>query len=167
MSCGEILAGEIEWAVLLKTEFHLESAYDYSSTPCEVLLLIQFCRNGYISITVMYSCHCFLLLHIYSRTQSIMTLTNMISISGFCPGGGNTWEKEDSSFLKNFFIRYFPYLHFKCYPLSTSLSKNPLPLPLPHSSCSGTHLLPLPDPDILLHWGIKPSQGSLLSLMTD
>ena len=43
------------------------------------------------------------------------------------------------------FIRYFLYLHFKCYPESS------LYPPLP---CSPTHLLPLLGPGIPLYWGI-------------
>jgi len=70
---------------------------------------------------------------------------------------------------KSFFIGYFLYLHFKCYPLSS-----PPPLKSPHPSpyfYEGvpplTHPLPSPRPCIPLHWGIEPSQdqGPFLSLM--
>jgi hypothetical protein len=71
--------------------------------------------------------------------------------------------------FSNFFIRYFVYLHFKCYPLSWF---TPLPWKLtshPPTLCSPTHLLPLPCSGIPLHWGIEPSQDQrpLLPLMTD
>jgi hypothetical protein len=60
------------------------------------------------------------------------------------------------------FIRYFLYLHFKCYTLSWF----PLWKPLIPSPCSSTH--PLPCPGIPLNWCIEPSQdqGPLLPLMT-
>jgi hypothetical protein len=47
------------------------------------------------------------------------------------------------SFL--FFIRYFLYIHLKCY------IKVPYTLPTP---CSPTHPLPLLGPDVPLYWGI-------------
>ena len=61
-----------------------------------------------------------------------------------------------------FFIRYFLYLHVKCYPLSGfALQTHPPPLtPLPShpSPCSPTQPVPLPGSGIPLHWGIKPLQ---------
>jgi hypothetical protein len=63
-----------------------------------------------------------------------------------------------------FFIRYFPHLHFKCYPpFLVSSPKVPYTLPLP---CSPTHPLWLPGPGIPLYWGIWSSQdqGPLLPL---
>ena len=66
-----------------------------------------------------------------------------------------------------FFIRYFLYLHFKCYSLSWfPLWKTPIPSPFPM-------LTNPPSPDSLcwhpLHWGFEPSQdqGPLLSLMSN
>ena len=47
-------------------------------------------------------------------------------------------------FLKSIFIRYFPHLHFQCYPESP-------PYPPPQSP---THPLPLFGPGIPLYWGI-------------
>jgi hypothetical protein len=44
----------------------------------------------------------------------------------------------------NISIRYFPHLHFQCYP------KCP-PYPTPHSP---THPLPLFGPGVPLYWGI-------------
>ena len=66
-----------------------------------------------------------------------------------------------------FFIRYFLYLHFKCYHLSWFPSENPLSPP--PSPCSPTNPLPLPGPGIPLCWGIEPSQEQrhLLPLMTN
>jgi hypothetical protein len=52
-------------------------------------------------------------------------------------------------FLRNFFIRHFLHLHFKCYPQS--------PLYSP-PSCSQIHLLLLPGPGIPLYWVIWSSQ---------
>ena len=50
-----------------------------------------------------------------------------------------TW-KPLIFFLFLFFIRYFPYLHFKCYPLSSFPLRK---LPISSSSpCSPTHPLP-------------------------
>ena len=58
-------------------------------------------------------------------------------------------------FFENF-IRYFLYLHFKCYPLSLFPLQNPQsPCPSP---CSATHPLLLPCPGIPLHWYNEPSQ---------
>jgi hypothetical protein len=70
-------------------------------------------------------------------------------------------------FVCLFIIRYFLYLHFKCYPLSSFLLQNPL-FPSPYT-CLPTHPLPVPCPGIPLHWGIKPSQvqGTLLPLMSN
>jgi hypothetical protein len=48
------------------------------------------------------------------------------------------------SFLFFFLIRYFPRLHFQCYP------KGP-PYPPPQSP---THPLPLFGPGVPLYWGI-------------
>ena len=59
-----------------------------------------------------------------------------------------TLFKNTFSFLfYSFFIRYFLYLHFKCYPESSLYP----PLPPP---CSPTHPLPLLGPGIPLYWGI-------------
>jgi hypothetical protein len=62
-----------------------------------------------------------------------------------------------------FFIGYFIYLHFKCYPLSHfPLWKSCVPslLPLILWGCFPlTHILPPHHGGILLHWGIKSSQG--------
>ena len=68
-----------------------------------------------------------------------------------------------------FFIKYFLYLDFKCYPLSWSPSESLLPLSPSPSPCSPTHPLPLPGPGIPLYWVIEPSQdqGPLLPLMTN
>jgi hypothetical protein len=46
----------------------------------------------------------------------------------------------------NFFIRYFPHLHFQCYPKSPPYPPPPTPLP--------THPLPLFGPGVPLYWGI-------------
>jgi hypothetical protein len=70
-------------------------------------------------------------------------------------------------------VRYFLYLHFQCYPLSSFPSENPLSHLL--SSCFyedvtlPIHPLLLPLPGIPLHWGIKPSQdqGLLQPLMSN
>jgi hypothetical protein len=61
-----------------------------------------------------------------------------------------------------FFIGYFIYLNFKCYPLSSfPLSKSPIPSP-PHLLLEGapplTHPLPTHLPSIPLHWGIEPPE---------
>jgi hypothetical protein len=47
-------------------------------------------------------------------------------------------------FFFSFFIRYFPHLHFQCYPKSP-----PYPTPQPP-----THPLPLFGPGVPLYWGI-------------
>jgi hypothetical protein len=73
--------------------------------------------------------------------------------------------KRQNQFI--YFIRYFLYLHFKCYPLSYfPLQKYPILSPSP---CSPTHLLLLPGPGNPLYWDIEPAQdqGPLLPLMTD
>jgi hypothetical protein len=74
-----------------------------------------------------------------------------------------------SIFFSFFFIGYFLYLHFKCFPLSwvPPESLYSIPLPLLLGRCSPTCQLPPPHPGIFLHWGIKPSQdqGLLLWLM--
>jgi hypothetical protein len=64
-----------------------------------------------------------------------------------------------------FFITYFLYLHFKCYPFSWFPLQNPLiPFPLPLITNPPT---PVSCSSIPLHWGIEPSQdqGPLLSLI--
>jgi hypothetical protein len=71
------------------------------------------------------------------------------------------------AFLFLFFITYFLYLHFKCYPLSLfPLQKSPIPSLLPLLPYPPT---PIPGPGIPLYWGIEPSQdlGPLLPLMID
>jgi hypothetical protein len=66
-------------------------------------------------------------------------------------------EKEVIKQMPEFFIGYFLYFHFKCYPLSCfPLQKHPPPIPSP-SPCSPTHPLLIPGPGILPHWGIEPS----------
>jgi hypothetical protein len=74
-------------------------------------------------------------------------------------------------FTSNFFIGYFIYLHFKCYPLSQFPSQK---IHIPPTSSYFyenvpllTHPLSPPQPHIPLHWGIEPSQdqGPLLPLM--
>ena len=62
-----------------------------------------------------------------------------------------SWKKSFNAenricilFLNCFLIRYFPHLHFQCYPIS------PPYLP-PHSP---THPLPLVGPGVPLFWGI-------------
>jgi hypothetical protein len=72
--------------------------------------------------------------------------------------------------LKFFFINYFIYLYFKCYPPVFS-SQNPYPIPIPPVSLRviPTHS-PTPTwPSIPLHWGIDPlqDQGPPLPLMPD
>jgi hypothetical protein len=75
-------------------------------------------------------------------------------------------------FFFSFFIRYFLYLHFKCYSPSWFLFQNP-PTPSslspPPSPCSPANPLPLPGLGIPLYWGLEPSQDQepLLPLMTD
>jgi hypothetical protein len=62
-------------------------------------------------------------------------------------GLGYLTQDEILKFLPlayNFFISYFPHLHFQCYP------KSP-PYPPPYSP---THPLPLFDPGVPLYWGI-------------
>jgi hypothetical protein len=81
-------------------------------------------------------------------------------------------KKPSSLCFLNSFIRYFLYLHFKCYPLSwfpPLKTSYRIPLPLLLWGCSLTHPLPLPHPGIPIQWGIKPSQdpGPLLPLMSD
>ena len=72
-----------------------------------------------------------------------------------------------SHFCFHYFIRYFLYLHFKCFPLSWfPLWKLPILslLPLITNPLTSSFLSWIP-----LHWNIKPSQdlGPLLPLMTD
>ena len=50
-----------------------------------------------------------------------------------------------------FFITYFLYLHFKCYPLSCSPENSPSP-------CSSTSPHPHTGPGIPLPWSLEPSQ---------
>ena len=75
-----------------------------------------------------------------------------------------------SSFRSSFFIGYFLYLHFKCFPLSRSaLWKPPMASSscLPLWRCSQTDPLQSSLPGIPPHWGIKhpQAQGPLLPLM--
>jgi hypothetical protein len=56
-----------------------------------------------------------------------------------------------------FLIRYFPHLHFQCYP------KGP-PYPPPQSP---THPLPLFGPGVLLYWGIYSLRVQWASLSSD
>ena len=56
-----------------------------------------------------------------------------------------------------FLIRYFPRLHFQCYP------KSP-PYPPPHSP---THPLPLFGPGVPLYWGIQSLCVQWASLSSD
>jgi hypothetical protein len=51
-------------------------------------------------------------------------------------------------FVFSFFMRYFLYLHFKCYPKSSLYPPTPLPTHSP------THPLPLLGPGVPLYWGI-------------
>jgi hypothetical protein len=62
-------------------------------------------------------------------------------------GGLSLASKAAWIFQKQFFIRYFLHLHFKCYP------KSPL-YPSPTPPCYPTHPLLLPGPGIPLYWGI-------------
>jgi hypothetical protein len=72
----------------------------------------------------------------------------------------------------SFFLGYYIYLHFKCYPFSWFPLWEP-PSYYPPFSCFyksaplSTHPLLPPCPGIPLHWGIESSwdQGPLLSLM--
>jgi hypothetical protein len=62
-----------------------------------------------------------------------------------------------------FLIRYFIYLHFKCYPLSQLTTPQETSYPPPTLllwGCSHTHPLLSPRPYIPLHWSIKPSRAS-------
>jgi hypothetical protein len=54
-------------------------------------------------------------------------------------------------------IRYFPHLHFQCYPKSS-------PYPPPHSP---THPLPLFGPGVPLYWGIYSLRVQWASLSSD
>jgi hypothetical protein len=54
------------------------------------------------------------------------------------------WLMKQRLFFNILFIRYFPHLHFQCYP------KSP-PYPPTHSP---THPLPLFGPGVPLYWGI-------------
>ena len=71
-----------------------------------------------------------------------------------------------------YILKYFIYLHFKCYPCSWfPLHKPPTPFP-PHCSCEGAYAptpLPFHFSSIPLHWGIKSpqDQGPPLPLMSD
>jgi hypothetical protein len=75
--------------------------------------------------------------------------------------------------VEHFFIAYFLYLHFKCYPLSQFPIQNSLSHSPPHASkrvlLLPTHQLPPHCPGIPLHWRIEHSQdqGLLLLLMLD
>jgi len=74
--------------------------------------------------------------------------------------------------LFKFFIGYFIYLHFKCYPLSQFPSTTPYPIsssPCFYKGAPPPPPLPPHHPGIPLHWGIKPpqNQGPLLPLMPD
>jgi hypothetical protein len=69
------------------------------------------------------------------------------------------------------FIRYFIYLHFKCYPFSRlPPPAAPIRTPPPPASmrvCHDPLTHPASDTSIPLHWGIEPSQdqGSLFPSM--
>jgi hypothetical protein len=69
--------------------------------------------------------------------------------------GGVLW-KPSFFLLFFFFIRYFPHLHFQCYPKS-----QPYP---PHSP---THPFPLFGPGVPLYWGIESLQVQWASLSSD
>jgi hypothetical protein len=74
-------------------------------------------------------------------------------------------RESKGPFFPFILIRFFLYLHCKCYPLSSSPPQStPHPISPPLLS-SLTHPLLLPCPGIPLHWGIEPSQdqGPLLS----
>ena len=72
-----------------------------------------------------------------------------------------------------FFIGYFIYLRFKCYPLYRFSPTNSLSYPSSPCSYEGapppTHLLLPHYPSIPLHWYINPSQdhGPTISLVPD
>ena len=59
----------------------------------------------------------------------------------------------------SYFIRYFMYLYFKCYPLSQFSLQNPLSYPLPtcfyESASPQTNLYPPHCLGIPLYWGTK------------
>jgi hypothetical protein len=71
--------------------------------------------------------------------------------------------------LDNIFIYISNVVSFPDPPSPTKKKNKTKTLSLPCSSCSPTHSLLLPGPDILLHWGIESSQdqGPLLSMMTN
>jgi hypothetical protein len=90
----------------------------------------------------------------------------------------NRWPTDSSSdcwgsvsqimsikYFKKFFIEYFLYLHFKCFPLSRSPLQNPYPSPPPLLLWECPLLFFCPH--ISLHWNIEQpqAQGPLLPLM--
>jgi hypothetical protein len=97
-------------------------------------------------------------------TQYRVTSFSYSSVIYKCLG----WDWRDDSVIKNIFfiyiyiyisfIRYFPYLHFKCYPKSSLYPPPP---------CSPTHPLPLFGPGVPLYWGIKSLQDLGASLPSD
>ena len=79
-------------------------------------------------------------------------------------------DTEWCIFLIYFFIGYFIYLHFRCCPLPSFPSANPVPFPSPcffEGVPSPIHPLLPHCPSIPLCWGIKPPQhqGPPLPLM--
>jgi hypothetical protein len=71
-----------------------------------------------------------------------------------------------------FFIGYFIYLHFKCYPLSQFPLQKPPSHPSPcfyEGIPPSIHSIPPYHSSILIYWGIKPAQDqwSLLPLMSN
>jgi hypothetical protein len=131
---------------------------------CVCVLYICACVL-YICVCVLYICVCMSYTYIviypcdrivqhHSRIHQIPVIENFL-----CP----------------YFISYFLYLHFKCYPYSQFPSEVPYPIPHPHPLCiydslpTPTYSLLPPQPGILLHWAIKPSQdqGPLLPMIPD
>jgi hypothetical protein len=67
-----------------------------------------------------------------------------LSAPSLAPAQCHASHRDDNGLTSFFLIRYFPRLHFQCYP------KSP-PYPPPQAP---THPLPLFGPGVPLYWGI-------------
>jgi hypothetical protein len=67
------------------------------------------------------------------RVSESLEVELQMVVSSHVSAGTPTWvlcKNSQCSFFKNIFIRYFPHLHFQCYPKSPPYPPLQLPYPL-------------------------------------